>query len=156
MTPSSAPSFECSLRAHWRMGLFLLVVAVPSVFLAATTLRVATAFTLGERGGLTERQRALSLDPANPEIHRRLGLVECYLSDPPDLSEGVKQLRQATELAPLRPLYWSDLDRKSTRLNSSHPSISYAVFCLKKKKIHSKSKRILARRNLISHLTILV
>src|SRR4051794_41719926 len=28
----------------------------------------------------------------------------------------------------------ADEDRKSTRLNSSHPSISYAVFCLKKKK----------------------
>src|SRR5438876_9116151 len=28
----------------------------------------------------------------------------------------------------------SSSDRKSTRLNSSHPSISYAVFCLKKKK----------------------
>src|SRR5690242_21497933 len=28
----------------------------------------------------------------------------------------------------------SDRDRKSTRLNSSHMSISYAVFCLKKKK----------------------
>src|SRR5699024_12862751 len=28
----------------------------------------------------------------------------------------------------------SSLDRKSTRLNSSHVSISYAVFCLKKKK----------------------
>src|SRR2546430_17680014 len=27
-------------------------------------------------------------------------------------------------------------DRKSTRLNSSHSQISYAVFCLKKKKIH--------------------
>src|SRR5690348_17997556 len=27
-------------------------------------------------------------------------------------------------------------DRKSTRLNSSHPSISYAVFCLKKKKVY--------------------
>src|SRR5690348_18035651 len=27
-------------------------------------------------------------------------------------------------------------DRKSTRLNSSHPSISYAVFCLKKKIIY--------------------
>src|SRR5690348_17489436 len=27
------------------------------------------------------------------------------------------------------------LDRKSTRLNSSHPSISYAVFCLKRKTI---------------------
>src|SRR6202171_1599648 len=31
-------------------------------------------------------------------------------------------------------------DRKSTRLNSSHPTISYAVFCLKKKKINSTEK----------------
>src|SRR5437870_6710152 len=31
--------------------------------------------------------------------------------------------------------FWSSvLDRKSTRLNSSHVAISYAVFCLKKKK----------------------
>src|SRR2546430_11192103 len=29
----------------------------------------------------------------------------------------------------------AQLDRKSTRLNSSHSQISYAVFCLKKKKI---------------------
>src|SRR3712207_7733323 len=29
----------------------------------------------------------------------------------------------------------TDRDRKSTRLNSSHANISYAVFCLKKKKI---------------------
>src|SRR5438309_7237020 len=33
-----------------------------------------------------------------------------------------------------------DLDRKSTRLNSSHSSISYAVFCLKKKKKNNKIK----------------
>src|SRR5699024_11983988 len=32
------------------------------------------------------------------------------------------------------------IDRKSTRLNSSHVSISYAVFCLKKKKIKDKNK----------------
>src|SRR5689334_24726682 len=32
-------------------------------------------------------------------------------------------------------------DRKSTRLNSSHSSISYAVFCLKKKKKKRKKKR---------------
>src|SRR6266487_5546294 len=31
-------------------------------------------------------------------------------------------------------------DRKSTRLNSSHPSISYAVFCLKKKKKKKKNR----------------
>src|SRR3712207_6878952 len=31
------------------------------------------------------------------------------------------------------------VDRKSTRLNSSHANISYAVFCLKKKNINSPS-----------------
>src|SRR5207249_11529198 len=33
-------------------------------------------------------------------------------------------------------------DRKSTRLNSSHVSISYAVFCLKKKKYYKNKKTI--------------
>src|SRR5438874_9725854 len=33
---------------------------------------------------------------------------------------------------------WFEADRKSTRLNSSHVEISYAVFCLKKKKIHKE------------------
>src|SRR5690348_17960690 len=33
-------------------------------------------------------------------------------------------------------------DRKSTRLNSSHPSISYAVFCLKKKKKKKKKEKV--------------
>src|SRR5687768_17885037 len=33
-----------------------------------------------------------------------------------------------------QPLIAPELDRKSTRLNSSHGYISYAVFCLKKKK----------------------
>src|SRR2546430_12834985 len=32
-------------------------------------------------------------------------------------------------------------DRKSTRLNSSHSQISYAVFCLKKKNTHSYTRR---------------
>src|SRR5699024_12271589 len=36
-----------------------------------------------------------------------------------------------------RSRYWTD--RKSTRLNSSHVSISYAVFCLKKKRNSRKS-----------------
>src|SRR3712207_7969229 len=48
--------------------------------------------------------------------------------------------------APLRPLLegaspiCSSLDRKSTRLNSSHANISYAVFCLKKKKQHTPAR----------------
>src|SRR5689334_24880207 len=38
---------------------------------------------------------------------------------------------------PIRTSYANKEDRKSTRLNSSHSSISYAVFCLKKKKRHN-------------------
>src|SRR5690606_39546673 len=37
--------------------------------------------------------------------------------------------------------YGADRDRKSTRLNSSHVKISYAVFCLKKKKERRKSNQ---------------
>src|SRR5690625_1824572 len=48
--------------------------------------------------------------------------------------------------AVLNALIW--LDRKSTRLNSSHVAISYAVFCLKKKTTpqHSESSRVLQKR----------
>src|SRR5258707_5331035 len=45
-----------------------------------------------------------------------------------------------------KPIAWvvlkAGLDRKSTRLNSSHANISYAVFCLKKKKRHTGSMRL--------------
>src|SRR5689334_23968850 len=42
-------------------------------------------------------------------------------------------------------------DRKSTRLNSSHSSISYAVFCLKKKKKNYKHLISHKNTNLIIH-----
>src|SRR5690349_22874447 len=40
-------------------------------------------------------------------------------------------------------------DRKSTRLNSSHVEISYAVFCLKKKKNHTNNRRPYGDRRVI-------
>src|SRR5438067_10694552 len=46
------------------------------------------------------------------------------------------KLEMATDnerIRALRDRLWNSVDRKSTRLNSSHVSISYAVFCLKKK-----------------------
>ena len=39
------------------------------------------------------------------------------------------------------------IDRKSTRLNSSHANISYAVFCLKKKKNNKKKKKKTNKKN---------
>src|SRR3712207_8367241 len=44
--------------------------------------------------------------------------------------------RDTVRLAPLPVgIYLVEVDRKSTRLNSSHANISYAVFCLKQKKL---------------------
>src|SRR5256885_1787721 len=48
----------------------------------------------------------------------------------------VDQLRGLALVAQPQRLVQQQLDRKSTRLNSSHLVISYAVFCLKKKKTH--------------------
>src|SRR3712207_8030323 len=49
----------------------------------------------------------------------------------------IRRLSRAAAARPLRPGHrvHLDADRKSTRLNSSHANISYAVFCLKKKTI---------------------
>src|ERR1022692_3543028 len=47
----------------------------------------------------------------------------------------------------LKQAAWEEVDRKSTRLNSSHLVISYAVFCLKKKR-HVKQPRQCADKHL--------
>src|SRR3712207_8223585 len=46
-----------------------------------------------------------------------------------------------TDLRFLQKVPAGDVDRKSTRLNSSHANISYAVFCLKKKKNELRTRR---------------
>src|SRR3712207_8990831 len=47
------------------------------------------------------------------------------------------------------------LDRKSTRLNSSHANISYAVFCLKKKKNDTTASHISFPMNFLTRIGIL-
>src|SRR5438067_6009669 len=55
-----------------------------------------------------------------------------------EIKPGVQLIRSAQPFRAERDLIFTPVhdsrDRKSTRLNSSHVSISYAVFCLKKKK----------------------
>src|SRR3712207_6954817 len=71
---------------------------------------------------------------------------DCVSTVPPEIldryaAEG-PELERRGELPPVQPPRPEDFetpvavqrDRKSTRLNSSHANISYAVFCLKKKK----------------------
>src|SRR3712207_8360310 len=49
--------------------------------------------------------------------------------------EITSRAAEAVEDAQLESIRTTGADRKSTRLNSSHANISYAVFCLKKKKL---------------------
>src|SRR5256885_2760062 len=80
----------------------------------------------------------LSLHDALPislEVQVVAGLVQ-------DQYRGVAQ--EQLGQGQLAQLAGRQADRKSTRLNSSHLVISYAVFCLKKKKIEFNSLRISA------------
>src|ERR1035438_10617832 len=52
-----------------------------------------------------------------------------------EVGEVVEYSRKAADAASTSGKHLKQTDRKSTRLNSSHLGISYAVFCLKKKKI---------------------
>src|SRR3712207_7203180 len=60
-------------------------------------------------------------------VHGALHRVDAHATEPDD-DHGVARAH------PARVDRRSPADRKSTRLNSSHANISYAVFCLKKKK----------------------
>src|SRR4051794_41188637 len=66
---------------------------------------------------------------------RRLWMRLLAPDDAADLIQLASPSEQSDLLNQLDELSGGRIvDRKSTRLNSSHPSISYAVFCLKKKK----------------------
>src|SRR3712207_7342191 len=62
-----------------------------------------------------------------PDPLGRLALALCR-------GTALPRLERADDLLQLCALGGHEQDRKSTRLNSSHANISYAVFCLKKKK----------------------
>src|SRR5207249_5933442 len=74
------------------------------------------------------------------EFEKRLWPGDTFVDFEHSLNTAIKKLRQALGDDKKKPRFVETLpkrgyrDRKSTRLNSSHVSISYAVFCLKKKK----------------------
>src|SRR5437899_7936442 len=77
---------------------------------------------LGEEPYLRDRCRALLMERYVPDAARPWA-VSRYSADRRETQAALEQ------------------DRKSTRLNSSHLGISYAVFCLKKKKKKQRMKQ---------------
>src|SRR3712207_7419447 len=83
-----------------------------------TTLFRSGVAVDGDRGGCVEDGLGVELfDPAADDLEHGGAGVAGRFDHLPGLALSVR-------------------DRKSTRLNSSHANISYAVFCLKKKKQH--------------------
>src|SRR5437762_3889613 len=66
-----------------------------------------------------------------PRFHRRIALPEHHQRGPGS-GRSRREARFSDISSAAQEPIW--LDRKSTRLNSSHRCISYAVFCLKKKR----------------------
>src|SRR5438309_3164243 len=82
--------------------------------------------TVGHRLFIARQDRVMVVDPASGKV----------LAEIPGLNRAHGVAFSYEKATP-----WARLDRKSTRLNSSHSSISYAVFCLKKKKALGRSLR---------------
>src|SRR6266436_2255333 len=98
----------------------------PQPAVGPRTAAIALAETVED-----EREK-LRRDPlsriADEQLDMRADLLQLDL-DPPALRRELHRVAQEVPCDLLQPV-----DRKSTRLNSSHGYISYAVFCLKKKK----------------------
>src|SRR5438067_10495485 len=85
-------------------------------------------------------------DPAPTEIytlslHDALPICERQAPEPPETIAGTLAYMAPEQTGRMNRSIDARLDRKSTPLNSSHVSISYAVFCLKKKKKKQKTKK---------------
>src|SRR3712207_7304608 len=88
-----------------------------TLFPYTTLFRSGDRLRAGRRGGRV-RLRELPVPPPGPSAHRA----------------RLRPERGSAERC-ARRVPCPGIDRKSTRLNSSHANISYAVFCLKKKTI---------------------
>src|SRR6266581_5119799 len=82
---------------------------------------VPALFVERDASGTMTMRRGFSLRP-----DQRVLVVEDVWTTGGSTQEAIQVVQEAGGCV-------NNLDRKSTRLNSSHPSISYAVFCLKKK-----------------------
>src|SRR5215204_928996 len=88
-----------------------------------------------------------------------LALGEFYKGNPEPVQKLYSHRNEVTLAPPFGPPThgWDEVaasmerDRKSTRLNSSHTVISYAVFCLKKKKSTSPQRREKPGRKTFDH-----
>src|SRR5690554_7102226 len=116
---------------------------IPNLVEAAKAYLVHEKSTLTQvmeaRNNAVSAQKDAAKDPGDGTKIQRLGSAENLLTKALAnfyaVSENYPELKANETIQQLmEELSSTEKDRKSTRLNSSHVRISYAVFCLKKKK----------------------
>src|SRR5699024_1139294 len=124
---------------------------VQSLIYVKNQVYVATSYymeqrTIFSRGALRISARELLVEIKN---------MDKYIDEQLEMNRK-KQPKQKIEFHDhIRIQFEKWRDRKSTRLNSSHVSISYAVFCLKKKKRHKSMNRPGADHSISYHSELL-
>src|SRR5699024_2601629 len=117
-----------------------------------TTPSVVAFTKTGERlvGEPAKRQAVTNAEKTISSIKRHMGTdykvdIDGKKYTPQEISAMILQKLKADAEAYLGEKVTEAVDRKSTRLNSSHVSISYAVYCLKKKTIRAMPDKRLCR-----------
>src|SRR6266496_4504028 len=122
---------ESTATASWTdPGLFTVAPGVHRVPLPLPTdgLRAVNVYVLEDGDGLVLIDSGWALTESREALAAALATLGCGLGDVRHFLVTHVHRDHYTQAVELRR------DRKSTRLNSSHVEISYAVFCLKKKK----------------------
>src|SRR5439155_15518677 len=109
------PCHRIDLMLHFLFFFFFLLIAQPP---RSTLFPYTTLF----RSDVVDKVLGLEMG------------ADDYITKPFSLRELEARVKSVLRRLRAKASETEDRDRKSTRLNSSHVAISYAVFCLKKKK----------------------
>jgi tetratricopeptide (TPR) repeat protein len=101
--------FEFQISSRWQSVAFLAASALLSCLIAGESLRAGAAAVVARSFDLAHLERSVRIQPANPALHRRLGLY--YLDSAQDVAPGkaVYEFRLAIELSPLETPGWTGL-----------------------------------------------
>src|SRR5437764_4458826 len=127
----------CGSHSTASLGTPVITLSDTSGDFAAYRVAINPPITLTDSNGVPETLLLYQTTPESVDLAALTDLTELL---------GVPAVRAGTYKSATLTLdytsasIWVNIDRKSTRLNSSHRCISYAVFCLKKKKKKNNSK----------------
>ena len=103
------PIFRLTLSSRWSEFVFLLVLAVPGLFLIFQTARIVLAQDLSDTFNPQSLRRAIAMDPANPDPHFGLGKILLLTGDPAQQVTAEQEFRTAIRMNSNSAVYWSAL-----------------------------------------------